>query len=121
MKTRNLCIAVFLFLFVAQLCAAEEITVAAAADLHAILDRHIRIDDRPVADDDVVADRREGSDRNAFTEPNDTSNRPMSQCSWTSARVLRRNHCRVCCNKRPTRAIRVSAGARRLAWFSSTT
>jgi len=33
MKTRNLCIAVFLFLFVAQLCAAEEITVAAAADL----------------------------------------------------------------------------------------
>src|SRR5437763_9232336 len=33
MKTCNLCIAVFLFLFVAQLCAAEEITVAAAADL----------------------------------------------------------------------------------------
>src|SRR5947208_15105169 len=33
MKTCNLCIAVFLFLFVAQLCAAQEITVAAAADL----------------------------------------------------------------------------------------
>ena len=33
MKARNLCIAVFLLLFVAQLCAAQEITVAAAADL----------------------------------------------------------------------------------------
>src|ERR1700680_5132214 len=33
MRARNLCIAVFVLLFVARLCPAQEITVAAAADL----------------------------------------------------------------------------------------
>ena len=33
MRARNLCIAVFVLLFTARLCPAQEITVAAAADL----------------------------------------------------------------------------------------